>query len=520
MLDGTSTPTSVSGVFSRHEGARIYRALGRRDWEDVFQAIEEEWPSPDFAAARAALLMLPPRERATRRWQRFLPLLHGPATAALVLGAPPPTRRTPLLDSAREAVRRQRAGDFSGALAAVAQVRDEMERPLLTGFRAEDRQLVRAILACADITTAAMSFSDALTMYERGYAIAREIGDAASATACASGLAFVHALTGRSAARDRSIARATRLSGGESEPAHEPMFLSLARIIRAADNLDLVGAGQLYRSAQRSESSALDLALRIALVDGLDARRDLAETTAVIDAAERVTPQHVRATALSRSSLTAVRSRLLSLAGRVQVARDVLRDADRETTSDDGRTELASMRAAAELACGHIEEALRFGYLATRSPALARSTAIGAAVIAACLVEQRHPDAPSSCARAISLADENRLPSALLMLPARRLDAVLSFAGANSPSLRRIAEVRRGGNLRVLADIDPARISLSTHELTVLRHLAKGLSSGRAAMTMHLSVNTVRTHMRHLYRKLGVSTRAEMVRAAREHGLL
>jgi len=43
---------------------------------------------------------------------------------------------------------------------------------------------------------------------------------------------------------------------------------------------------------------------------------------------------------------------------------------------------------------------------------------------------------------------------------------------------------------------------------------------GRTAMAMRLSVNTVKTHVRHIYRKLAVSNRAELIRAATEHGLL
>ena len=46
-----------------------------------------------------------------------------------------------------------------------------------------------------------------------------------------------------------------------------------------------------------------------------------------------------------------------------------------------------------------------------------------------------------------------------------------------------------------------------------------GMSAAIAA-DLYLSANTVRTHLRHLYRKLGAHSRPEAVRRARAIGLL
>jgi LuxR family maltose regulon positive regulatory protein len=46
------------------------------------------------------------------------------------------------------------------------------------------------------------------------------------------------------------------------------------------------------------------------------------------------------------------------------------------------------------------------------------------------------------------------------------------------------------------------------------------LSAPEIAAELSLSVNTVRTHMRHLYEKLGAHRRAEAVARARALGLL
>ena len=57
-------------------------------------------------------------------------------------------------------------------------------------------------------------------------------------------------------------------------------------------------------------------------------------------------------------------------------------------------------------------------------------------------------------------------------------------------------------------------------ELEVLGHLAELLTTEEIAETMFVSVNTVRTHVRNILRKLGVPRRNAAVRRARELDLL
>jgi len=61
---------------------------------------------------------------------------------------------------------------------------------------------------------------------------------------------------------------------------------------------------------------------------------------------------------------------------------------------------------------------------------------------------------------------------------------------------------------------------LSATELRVLRYLPTNLPAPEIASEMFVSVNTIRTHTRHLYSKLDVHTRAQAVERARELGLL
>jgi LuxR family maltose regulon positive regulatory protein len=61
---------------------------------------------------------------------------------------------------------------------------------------------------------------------------------------------------------------------------------------------------------------------------------------------------------------------------------------------------------------------------------------------------------------------------------------------------------------------------LSERELEVLRLLPGSLSQREIAAELYVSFNTIRTHTRVIFRKLGVTSRAEAVARARELGLL
>ena len=64
------------------------------------------------------------------------------------------------------------------------------------------------------------------------------------------------------------------------------------------------------------------------------------------------------------------------------------------------------------------------------------------------------------------------------------------------------------------------REPLTQAEIRVLRYLPTNLTMPELADELSLSVNTVRSHMRHLYDKLGAHRRSEAVEQARAHGLL
>ena len=66
----------------------------------------------------------------------------------------------------------------------------------------------------------------------------------------------------------------------------------------------------------------------------------------------------------------------------------------------------------------------------------------------------------------------------------------------------------------------PAIEPLSDAELRVLRFLPTNLPASAIATEVYVSVNTVKTHMRHIYAKLDAHSRVEAVSRARALGLL
>ena len=61
---------------------------------------------------------------------------------------------------------------------------------------------------------------------------------------------------------------------------------------------------------------------------------------------------------------------------------------------------------------------------------------------------------------------------------------------------------------------------LTERELEVLTHVSGMLNTAEVADEMYISVNTVKTHLRNIYRKLAAEHRNEAVRRARELQLI
>jgi DNA-binding NarL/FixJ family response regulator len=79
---------------------------------------------------------------------------------------------------------------------------------------------------------------------------------------------------------------------------------------------------------------------------------------------------------------------------------------------------------------------------------------------------------------------------------------------------RRVIELFRG-----IKPPKEAEYDLTPHEARLLRMLVEGHSYKTAAAELHVSVNTIKFHLRHIYDKLQVHTKSEAVAKALRHGL-
>jgi LuxR family transcriptional regulator, maltose regulon positive regulatory protein len=134
--------------------------------------------------------------------------------------------------------------------------------------------------------------------------------------------------------------------------------------------------------------------------------------------------------------------------------------------------------------------------------------------------------AESTLERALDLAETGGVLLWFLLHPVPEL---LERAGSHTAHARLIAEIKvrladtYGG---IASPHPPARLTaqltapMSESELRVLRYLPTNLTVPDIARELFVSPNTVKTHMRHLYVKLGTHHRSAAVEKARDLGLL
>jgi LuxR family maltose regulon positive regulatory protein len=124
--------------------------------------------------------------------------------------------------------------------------------------------------------------------------------------------------------------------------------------------------------------------------------------------------------------------------------------------------------------------------------------------------------------RALDLAEPEGLLLPFLLFPAPALlERHSRLRTSHAALISEILNLLSGGAPGARPD-NPESLQnpLSASELRVLRYLPTNLQAPEIAAELFVSVNTIRTHMRHVYSKLDVHTRAEAVQRARALGLL
>jgi LuxR family maltose regulon positive regulatory protein len=131
-------------------------------------------------------------------------------------------------------------------------------------------------------------------------------------------------------------------------------------------------------------------------------------------------------------------------------------------------------------------------------------------------------DADTALERALDLAEPRALLTPFLLHPAP--DLLQRHAGHRTTHAALIGDIHSllAGNTPAPPSAGPSalRERLSNGELRVLRYLPTNLTAPEIARELSLSHNTVKTHLRNLYTKLGAHRRSEAVTRARDLGLL
>ena len=130
--------------------------------------------------------------------------------------------------------------------------------------------------------------------------------------------------------------------------------------------------------------------------------------------------------------------------------------------------------------------------------------------------------ATEALGHALEAAKPERVRRPFLVLGTERLAPLLTRLGQLDHGLsgfvdELIADLNLG---RSQGEAGPPSEPLTDRELTVLRYLPTMMTNAEIASELYVSVNTVKAHLKRIYRKLGVVSRRQAVHRARALGLL
>ncbi len=132
-----------------------------------------------------------------------------------------------------------------------------------------------------------------------------------------------------------------------------------------------------------------------------------------------------------------------------------------------------------------------------------------------------HRGAEQSVERALDLAEpEGVILPFLLADVSDLLGRHPRHRTTHATLLRTILAARAGSSAPARNDPAPLTEPLSDSEMRVVRYLPSNLKAPEIAAELFVSTNTVRTHIRHIYAKLGAHDREAAVGRARELGLI
>ncbi|TDW21820.1 LuxR C-terminal-related transcriptional regulator [Kribbella kalugense] len=381
---------------------------------------------------------------------------------------------------------------------------------------------IRLAVEGDDLTTSAASALSGLASWaggdieaaHRGYAAGAEglerIGHIADVLGCSITLADLEITQGHLRQAQATFERALKLAGEEKLRGTSDMYVGLSQLAWERNDLGL--AADYLR---RSEDLDADLPQnpyrwRVAMARIREAEGDLDTALELLDAAIRV---YVGDFSPTVRPLTAVRARLLIARGELVAAQEW---ADSLPIGDSYLHEyehvtLARLMIAQHRDCAGLLERLR----AATENGGRTGTLIEILVLQALAARD-----PAVLERALTIAEPEGYVRTFIAEGAPMM-SLLSTLQRRRPDwayprtlLDRRTQVREPVAPQSL--LDP----LSDREIDVLRLLTSELDGPSIARELVVSLNTVRTHTKHIYTKLGVNSRRAAVRRAHQLGLL
>jgi LuxR family transcriptional regulator, maltose regulon positive regulatory protein len=420
----------------------------------------------------------------------------------------------------------RRTGDLATAVAAADRAEALVGQVPGAGAARHRKVRARVLSGCGAVKLWSGHHDEAARILESGAAAAAASGGAGERADCLGQLALVEALRGRLGHAATVAAQATAADTiGEQPPAPHPSALvALAWVHLEHHEL---------REA-RSRLTQADAALGVAPDKLIGAVAALAAAYGALAGPRAAVAAQIVARARSGWSVPAwlgqrlsqAESRAHAAAGDIPAALAAAGRAGHETS-----LEAAVTLARAWVAAGDGESATRalVPVLATGSGAHQR-VRLQAWLVDAQLGYHRGDRARghSSLASALRLAEPEqlRLPFVIersWIGPVLRSDPEL--ARAHRRLLTPLAPVLGHDQLPAAPGVpDQAPIlaaePLTEREREVLRHASSLLSTAEIASEMYISVNTVKSHLAHIYSKLAATHRGEAVRRARQLELI
>ncbi len=335
---------------------------------------------------------------------------------------------------------------------------------------------------------------------------------------------FHHSLATAEQRATQAIELARKHGWEETAPAAATAYVVLVhatvwrgRLREAESWLDL---GERVLEHDTQPTPALMLYATRALLEGARGRHE--EAAAAYRDAERMEGLLVMPHMFT-ARVQALKLRMLVRVGETEQVERALAEMDEEVRET---SQMRVVLAALRLARDDPEAAVD-----VLAPLLDDSTPVGASVweIEALLLEAIARDAlgdPGAASRALERALDVAEPDGLL-LPfllyptAELLERQARLRTTHASLIAEILNLLSGHTPAARAkDAAPLREPLSESELRVLRYLPTNLPAPEIAAELFVSLNTIRTHLRNAYAKLGVHSRADAVKRARELGLL